>query len=93
MRFSHLQQSMMIIRTQFGLKHFGAGIGAFWGREVDEADAFMPEVRELFPLSNLTALAEKCRPVCVGMTWGRFMAPSILREWRPSIKVLNLEAR
>ena len=53
LRLSHLQ---FIIRTQFWQEHFGAGIEAFWRRIVDEPDAFPPEIWELFPQSNLTAL-------------------------------------
>ena len=45
LRFSHLQS---IIRAQFCQEQFGAGIGAFWKRMVDEPDAFPPECWELF---------------------------------------------
>ena len=90
LRFSHLQS---IIRTQFGQDHFGAGIEAFWRRMVDEPDAFPPEFWELFLQSNLTALGEKCCPVCVGMTWRRLIAAGNMREWRPRMEEVNLEAR
>ena len=49
LRLSHLQS---IIRTQFGQYDFGAGIGVFWWRIVDEPDAFPPEIWELFLQSN-----------------------------------------
>ena len=60
---------------------------------VDEPDAFSPEASELFLPSNLTALGEKCHPVCVGMTWRRLIAAGTMREWRPRMEELNLEAR
>ena len=41
---------------------------AFWRRLVDEQDAFPPEFWQLLLQSSLTALGEKHRPVCVGMT-------------------------
>ena len=72
--FSHLQS---IIRTRFGRKNFGAGIEAFWRRIFDDPGAFPPEFWRLFLQSNLTAFGEKCRPVCVGMTWRRLLAPRL----------------
>ena len=73
LRFSHLQS---IVGTQFCHEHFGAAIEAFWRRMVDEPDAFPPEVWELFQdlQSNLTALGEKRRSFCAGMTWRRLIA-------------------
>ena len=53
LRFSQLRS---ITRSNFGQECFGAGIEAFWRRIVDEPDAFPPEIWELFPQSNLTAL-------------------------------------
>ena len=41
----------------------------FWRRIVDVPDAFPPEFWKLFLQSSLTTLEDKCRPVCVGMTW------------------------
>ena len=61
--FSHLQS---IIRTGLGRENFGAGIEAFWRRIIDDPNAFPPEFWQLFMQSNLTALGEECRPVCVG---------------------------
>ena len=65
LHFSHLQS---IIRTGFGHEKFGAGIEAFWRRIIDDPNALPPEFWQLFLQSNLTALGEKGRPVCVGMT-------------------------
>ena len=90
LRLSHLQS---IIRTQFGQEHFGAGIKAFWRRMMDKPDAFPPEFWELFLKSNLTVLGGKCRPVCVGMTWRRLIVAGTMREWRPHMEALKLEAR
>lgn len=90
LRFSHLQS---IIRTGFGRENFGTGIEAFWRRIVDDPDAFPSEFWELFLQSNLTALGEKCRPVCVGMTWRRLLAAGTMRQWRPRMEELNIEAR
>ena len=74
LRFLHLQS---IIRIGFGRKKFGAGIEAFWRRIFDDPGAFPPEFWRLFLQSNLTAFGEKCRPVCVGMTWRRLLAPRL----------------
>ena len=60
---------------------------------VDEPDAFLPELWELFLQSNLTALGGKCRRVCVGMTWRRLIAAGTMREWSPRMEEPNLEAR
>ena len=89
-RFSHLQS---IIRTGFGREKSGAGIEAFWRRIIDDPDAFPPEFWPLFLQSNLTALGEQCRPVCVGMTWRRLIAAGIMRQWRPRLEEANREAR
>ena len=47
---------------------------------------------QLFLQSNLTALGEKCRPVCVGMTWRRLLAAGTMRQWRPRLDEINREA-
>ena len=60
---------------------------------MDEPDAFRPEVWELFLPSSLTALGKKCRLVCLGMTWRRFIAEGTMREWRPRMEELNLEVK
>ena len=60
---------------------------------VDEHDAFPPEVWEVFLQSNLTALGAKYRPGCVGITCRRLIAAGTMREWRPRMEELNLEAR
>ena len=36
---------------------------------------------------------KKCSPVCVGMTWRRLITAGTMREWRPRIEELNLEAK
>ena len=90
LRFSHLQS---IIRTGFGREKIGAGIEAFWRRIIDYLNAFPPEFWQLFLQSNLTALGEKCRPVCMGMTWRRLTAAGTMRQWRPRLEDANREAR
>ena len=60
---------------------------------MDEPDAFPPEFSELFLQSNLTALGEKCHPVCAEMTWRRLIAAGTMREWRPRMEELNLEVK
>ena len=89
-RFAHLQS---IINTDMGREKFGRGITAFWRRLVDEPDAFPPEIWQLFLQSSLTALGEKCRPVCVGMTWRRFITRGTMRQWRPQLEEVNQEVR
>ena len=84
---------MSIIRTGFGREKFGAGIQAFWRRIIDDSNASPPEFWQPFLQSNLTALGEKCRPVCVGMTWRRLIAAGTMRQWRPRLKEANHEAR
>lgn len=76
-RCSHLQS---ITRTQSGEEHFGADTEAFWRKIVDESDDFPSEFRQLFLKSNLMALGEKCRPVCVGMTCRRLIAAGTKSE-------------
>ena len=70
LRFSHLQS---IIRTGFGREKIGAGIEAFWRRVIDDPNALPSEFWQLFLQSNLIALGEKYRPVCVGMAWRRVL--------------------
>ena len=90
LRFSHLQS---IIMTGFGRETFGAGIEAFWRRISNDPGAFPPEFWQLFMQFNLTALGEKYRPVCVGMTWRRLIAAGTMRQWRPRLEEINREAR
>ena len=82
-----------MIRTEFSHEDFGAGIEAFWREIVDEPDVFSPGFSELFLQPNLTALGKKCHRVCVEMTWRRLIAAETMREWRPHMEELNLEAR
>ena len=60
---------------------------------MDEPDVFPPEFWELFLQSNFTALGKKCRSVCVGMTSRRLIAAGTMREWRPRMEEINLDAR
>ena len=89
-RFAHLHS---IIHTDIGREEFGRGITAFWRRTVDEPDAFPPEFWQLFSQSSLTALDEKCRPVCVRMAWRRFITAGAMRQWRPRLEEVNREVR
>ena len=66
---------------------------AFWRRLVDEPDAFPPEFWQLFLQSSLTALGEKCRLVCVGITWRRLITAGAMRQWRPRLEEVNREVR
>ena len=76
-RFPHLQS---IIHTDIGRENFGRGMTAFWRRTLDELDAFPPEFWQLFLQSTLTALREKCRLVCVSMTWRRLITTGAMRQ-------------
>ena len=76
-----------------GARNFGTGIEAFWKRIIDDPSAFPPEFWWLFLQSNLTALSEKCHPVCVGMTWRRLLVAGTMRQWRPRLEETNREAR
>ena len=77
--FSYFQS---IIGTDFGRDNFGAGIEAFGRPVIDDPSAFPPEFWQLYLQSNFTALGEEYRPVCVGMTWRRFLAAGTMRQWR-----------
>ena len=88
--FSHIQS---IIRTDVGREKNGSGIEAFWRGIIDDPSAFPPEFWQLLLQSNLTALGEKYRPVCVGMTWRRLLTAATLRPWRPHLEEINREAR
>ena len=77
--FSHLQS---ITRTVFGHDKFGVDLEAFWRRIIDDPSTSPPEVWQFFLHSNLTALGETCRPVCVGMAWGRLLAAGTMWQWR-----------
>ena len=91
-RFSHLQS---IIHTNIGREEFGKVMVAFWRRIVHEPDAFPVEFWQLFLQSSLTAVGEKCRPVCVGMTWRRLITAraTSMRQWRPRLEQVNREVR
>ena len=88
-RFAHLQS---IIHTDFGREELG-GTTAFWWKIVDEPDTFPPEFWQLFLQSSLTALGEKCRPVCVGMSWRKLIIAGAMRRWRPRLEEVNREVR
>ena len=75
-----------IISNGFGREKFGAGSETFWRRIIDDPSVFMPELWQLFLQSNLTALGEKCCPVCVGMTWRRLRAAGTMRQWQPLLE-------
>ena len=92
LRFSYLQST---IWTGFGREKIGAGIEfeAFWRRIIDDPNAFPPEFWQLFLEYNLTALGEKCHPVCVRMAWRRLIAAGTMRQWRPRLEEANREAR
>ena len=89
-RFAHLQS---IIQTDIGREEFGSGMTAFWRRIVDEPNAFPTEFWQLCLQLSLTALGEKCRPVCEGMTWRRLITAGAMRQWRPWLEKVNREVR
>ncbi|CAN0339095.1 unnamed protein product, partial [Laminaria digitata] len=53
--------------------------------------ALPPEFWQLFLQLSLAALGEKCRPVCVGMTWKRLITTRAMRQWRPRLEEVNRE--
>ncbi|CAN0254403.1 unnamed protein product [Laminaria digitata] len=38
-------------------------------------------------------MGEKCRPVCVGITWRRLITAGAMRPWRPRLEEVNREVR
>ena len=89
-RFVHLQ---FTIDTDIGKEEFARGVTAFWRRIVAEPDDFPSEFWQLFLQSSLTALGEKCRPVCVGITRRRLITAGAMRQWRPRLEEDNRELR
>ena len=89
-RFSHL---LSIIHTDIGREEFGKGMTAFWQKIVDEPDAFPPEFWQLFLQSSLTALEGGCRPVCVGITWRRFITAGAMGQCRSRLEEVNRAVR
>ena len=77
LRFFHLQST---IHTDIGKEESGRGMTAFRRRIVDEPHALPPEFWRLFLQSSLSALGEKCRPVCVGMIWRRLITAGAMRQ-------------
>ena len=77
--------------TRFGHGNSELTVAAFWSRIVDDVNISSPELCQLFLQSNLTVLGEKCRPVCVGMTWRRLLAAWTRRQWRPRLEETNAE--
>ncbi|CAN0439236.1 unnamed protein product, partial [Scytosiphon promiscuus] len=51
-----------------------------------------PEFWTLWKQSSLIALGEKCRPVCIGMTWRRLIAAGTVRQWKPKLEEIFREA-
>ena len=87
--FTHLQ---FMIHTDIGREEFDRGMTASWRRIVDEPDAFPPDFWQLLLPSSVTALGEKCRPVCVGTTRARPITAGAMRQWRSWLEVKR-EAR
>ena len=59
---------------------------SLWRRLINDPEAFPPEFWTLWKQSSLIALGEKCRPVCIGMTWRRLIAAGTVREWKPKME-------
>lgn len=85
--------SLASAAQEFGREGFGRGMAAYWWRVVDEPDAFSPEIWQLFLQSSLTALGEKCRPICVGMAKRRLITAGTMRQWWPRLEEVNREVR
>ena len=83
LRASHLQQ---LVKTITGKAGFSTALGTFWKRLFDDPEAYPLEFWELFLQSILTALGEKCRPICVGSTLRRVLAAGAVRQWRPRLE-------
>lgn len=67
-------------------------MSSLWRRLVNDPNLFPPEFWTVWKQPNLTALGEKCRPVCIGMTWRRLIAAGIAREWKPKLEEVIREA-
>ncbi|CAN0162995.1 unnamed protein product, partial [Scytosiphon promiscuus] len=46
----------------------------------------------LWKQPSFIALGEKCRPVCIGMTWRRLIAAGTVRQWKPKLEEIFREA-
>lgn len=90
LRFSHRQS---ILSTTEGMEGFRPAIGAFWDRIMEHTDAFPSEFWELYLQSTLTALGEKCRLVCVGLTMRRMLAATAVRQRRPKLEGVDSSER
>lgn len=88
-RFSHLKS---IVNTKIGQEDFSEAMSSLWRKLVDDPNAFPPEFWTLWKQPSLIALGEKCRPVCIGMTWRRLIAAGIVREWKPKLEEVFREA-
>lgn len=82
-----------IILTDIGRDESGRGMAAFSRRIVVEPDAFPPEFWPLFLQSGLTALGQKHRSVCVGMTLRRFVTTRAMRQWGSRLEGVDREVR
>ncbi|CAB1119527.1 unnamed protein product [Ectocarpus sp. CCAP 1310/34] len=88
-RFSHLKS---IVNTKTGREEFSNAMSSLWRRLINDPNAFPPEFWTLWKRSSLIALGEKCRPVCIGMTWRRLIAAGTVREWKPKLEEIFREA-
>ncbi|CAB1098462.1 unnamed protein product [Ectocarpus sp. CCAP 1310/34] len=88
-RFSHLKS---IVNTKIGREEFSNAMSSLWRRLINDPNAFPPEFWTLWKQSSLIALGEKCRPVCIGMTWRRLIAAGTVREWKPKLEEIFREA-
>ena len=88
-RFSHLKS---IVNTRIGQEKLSEASSSLWRKLVDDPNAFPPEFWTLWKQSSLIALGEKCRPVCIGVTWRRLFAAGIVREWKPKLEEVFREA-
>ncbi|CAN0327714.1 unnamed protein product, partial [Scytosiphon promiscuus] len=89
LRFPHLKS---IINKRIGREDFSHAMSSLWRRLINDPNTFPPEFWALRKQSSLKALGERCRPVCIGMTWRRLIAAGTVREWKPKLEEVFREA-
>lgn len=87
-RFSHLKS---VINATIGREEFTSAMSSLWRRLINSPNTLPPEFWILWKQSSLIALGEKCRPVCIGMTWRRLIAAGTVREWKPKLEEILWE--
>ncbi|CAN0359962.1 unnamed protein product, partial [Scytosiphon promiscuus] len=88
-RFSHLKS---IINTKIEREDFCGAMSSLWRRHINDPNTSPPEFLTIWKQSRLIALGEKCRLVCIGMTWRRLIAAGTVRQWKPRLEEIFREA-